>query len=188
MTSQFRQLLEGGLRSPPQLAEWAQVLRAEPEYQLVPLTAKMWVFPDGTVQPLGGQLHDTWLQDHPQVAERLGLTPEELSGSHQEVRIAALKHGLIRVAYERANGRLTIEGLYRHLRGEVKRQVFMLVADNLSSIDSVTVNLMDETAEHLIVTKSADLFAYDDDEKLDHLPQVLSETEQFRAVIHGARA
>jgi hypothetical protein len=157
------------------LSQWAEHLRQQPGYRWVGLTAKAWLLPDGvTIQPLGGQMHDTWLQSHQDVARRFGLTAADLEGDHQQVRIAALLHGFIRVAWERSNGRLTIEGIDRHYTGTAKSALFMLIADNAEAVDRVTLNVLSGDGCRLVVTTSQDLFTYDGPKKLDHLPEALA--------------
>lgn len=188
--SKFGQLIHEALHSPQsnRLEEFAQVLRKEPEYKQITLTSKMWLLPDGTVQPLDGELHDQWLQNHHLVAQKFGISDEDLFGDtadHQTVRIAALKRGFVRIVYERGTGALTVEALHKYYNSQARSAIFMLVADNAEMIDRMTVNLLDDTATKLMSTRSENLFNYDDKEKLNHLPES-SESMRFRYVVYLA--
>jgi len=183
--SKFGKLIHETLNSPrsSQLHVFAEVLREKAEYKRTILTPKMWRLPDGTIQPLGGNLHDEWLKANPQVAARFGLTAKDLAGDHQGVRIAALKKGFIRIAYELRTGHLVVESLYKFYTGQARTDVFMLVADNVEKIDRITISLLDDSATKLLTSRSENLFNFDDKEKLNHIPEC-SETMRFRYTVH----
>ena len=132
------------------------------------LTAKMWIFPDGKVQSLN-LWHYRWLQANPKVAAKYGLNVAKLPDEEQPVRLAALKVGFVRVNYELRDGTITIESNVRHWTSKIKDSVFMLVADNVESIYNIRISLLDDKGN---VKKQAyaQLFQYDDKEKLDHIP------------------
>jgi hypothetical protein len=160
-------------RSPKRIKwlELAVLARQLPSYRRVELTPKLWLQPNGRLVSLGGEQHDTWLQAHRDVAKRFGLTAAELRRDHQGVRMAALRKGFIRVAYERGAGRLALEGMSKFWTGNVKSTLFMLIADNIGMIDQVAVNLFSDRGT-LLVSKSASLFRYADNEKLERIPLI----------------
>lgn len=147
-----------------------------------PLTNKMWILPDGTVQPLN-QWHWQWIKSHPEVAERFGVAKaisKIPATDENKGRPILLRAGFIRVNYE-PNGNLTFEGCSKFWNNKVKSAVFMIVCDNSPKIYGITVNLFDELAKRLVRTASASLFKYSSQEKLDHIPFV-SESAHGKAL------
>lgn len=147
-----------------------------------PLTNKMWILPDGTVQPLN-QWHWQWVKSNPEVAERFGVAKAIAkipASDENKGKPILLRAGFIRVNYE-SNGNLTIEGCAKFWNNKIKGAVFMLVCDNSKKIYGITVNLFDETSKRLVKTASVQLFKYSDKEKLDHIPFV-SESAHGKAL------
>jgi hypothetical protein len=141
------------------------------EFESAAFTSKMWITPGGDVVPLE-DWHYRYFKD-PVVAERWGVT---YSDNEQEVRVQALKVGFIRINYERKNGTLTVESFQKGWTKRAKDTIFMLVADNASSIDNIYVRVMNDDGM-TVRQGSTQLFRYDDREKLEHIP-LISETEQ----------
>jgi hypothetical protein len=190
MNSHARHLIDEAFAEPAnsRLWEFAQEQRLREDYASIPLTAKLWIFPDGHAQPLNGEMHDTWLQSHRPTAQKYGVTDSDLAGDHQAVRLNALRRGLTRVAYELRYGHLVFEGNAKYWRGAVKNTAYMIVADNIDKIDRITVTLFDDH-DRVWKSENAELFSYADDrEKLDHLPGLfegLRARSSIRKLIEG---
>lgn len=148
-------------------------------YKAQELTAKMWLLPDGVIQPLNGRYHHQFLIENFELAQRFGLTHKDLAQDEQMIRLAALRKGFIRIAYESSTGRLVIEGNAKYWTKTVKDTLFMLCADNAGKIDQMTVNLFDDNNQK-VSTGSQQLFTMDDAEKLEHLP-LISKTLRRKA-------
>jgi len=143
------------------------------DYKTTPLTAKMWILPDGKTVALNAW-HYQWLLDNPAVAAKYGL---DLSGVPKEeapVRIAAIKKGFFRVNFEYKTGQLTIEGVRRNYTTKIKDAIFVLLMDNVKSIDRFKLTLTDEAVENVVSNKTVDLFTYgSDEEKMDALDNIV---------------
>ena len=142
-------------------------------YKTDPLTAKMWILPDGKPVALD-QWHYRWILANKDRVAKFGLDTTGLPDDEDTVRKAALQKGFFRVNYERNIGHLVIEGVKMKLTRNVKDAAFMIVMDNLRSIDRVTLNLMNDTITHLVWNKTATLFSISDEgEKLEAFEKVL---------------
>jgi hypothetical protein len=89
----------------------------------------------------------------------------------QEIRLRALRRGFVRLNYIPNNGLLVVEGNVRFWNVKVKDAVWSFVAENAGQIDNITVHVLDDDG-HVSRQGSAQLFRYDDKEKLEHLPLI----------------
>ena len=154
-----------------------------PSPKPVKLSPKMWILPNGTLQPLN-QWHWSWLKTNPDVAERFKIGPQVdkiKASDEQNGRIVALKAGFFRVNYEDRGGNVTIEGCSKFWTSKIKDAVFMLVCENGKQIYGMTVTLFDDNCKRVVRTGSASLFRYKEQEKLDHIPLV-SESAHGKAL------
>lgn len=145
--------------------------------------SKMWILPSGTTVSLDAW-HWQWLKSNLDVADRfeIGDKVRAIAATDEEAgRIVALKAGFFRVNYEKGNGVLTIEGCSRYWRNSIKDAVFMLVADNASSIDSISVTLFDDAIRRIEKQGCASLFSYTSADKINHIPLV-SESARGKAL------
>lgn len=155
----------------------------------VVLTSKMWIFPDATIQPLD-QWHWSWLQSNPGVYKKFGIAGDPASMDEGMGRKNALKVGFFRVAYEVNRGQLTIEGCNKHFHRRIKDAIFMLVLENASKIDHITVNLFNSSVSKLEKTGTEVVFRYDDHEKLNHIPFISESTygiKLLRQLLEGVK-
>lgn len=146
--------------------------------EAIPLTNKMWILPDATVQPLS-QWHWSWLQTHPLVYKKFKIKGDPQKMDEGMGRKRALQAGFFRVAYELNRGQLTIEGCEKFFTKKIKDAIFMLVLDNVDAVDNMTVNLFDDEVKKLVWRGSEPLFHYSGQEKLNKLPLRESECQSF---------
>lgn len=143
------------------------------DYKTTPLTAKMWILPDGKTVALNAW-HYQWLLDNPAVVAKYGLDLSNLPKEETPIRIAAIKTGFFRVNFEYKNGQLTIEGVRRNYTRKIKDAIFVLLMDNVKSIDRFKLTLTDENVTSVVSNKSVDLFTYgSEEEKMDALDDVI---------------
>jgi len=150
-------------------------LKAVASHKTDLLTSKMWILPDGKPVSLD-QWHYRWLQNNPKIALKHKLDVKTLPDEEQPVRVAALKKGFFRVNYERNSGTITIEGIAAKMHKKIKDAIFVIVIDNLKSIDRLRINLMDVKEEELILIRSDEvtLFTYrNDEDKLSAVEDIL---------------
>lgn len=160
---QSKIIIESGYQTLLEFARQTRHGKSTTPYAKHALSAKMWLLPNGILQPLNGRYHHDYLREHPTLAAKLGLSNLDLSGDEQSIRIRALRKGFIRVAYESKFGRLVVEGGAKFWTKQVKDTIFMLVADNAEKIDSMAVNLFD--AQGLVIKRAdTQLFSMDDAE------------------------
>lgn len=153
---------------------------AKTAYKEAPFTHKMWIFPDGTLQPLN-QWHWQWLQSHPEVFKRFKAKGNLSKMNEVEGRIKALQVGFFRINYEIRDGSITIEGCRKWFTSRVKDAIFILMMDHAAKVSHITVNLFDDNVKRMEKTATTSIFRYSPQEKLDHIPFV-SESSQGKAL------
>ncbi len=133
----------------------------------------MWILPDGRVAFLS-VWHYEWLLRNPDAARAFGIGLEQLPHEEQPIRIAALRAGFARVNYEHKNGTLTLEVSSDRFGAQTKRTLVALVADNARDIYTIRVNVIRFEGGKIkaVLSKTANVFSYDDKEKAEHIPFV----------------
>jgi len=142
------------------------------------LTSKMWLLPDGELVPISEQ-HYTWLKANPDICRKFGLALSRVPDDDTAIRLAALRRGFVRINYTR-DGTLTVEANTRFWDKRAQDTIFMLVADNLDEIYSMQVRALNNNGS-IVRQGYAQLFNYDDRDKLNHLP-LISESRRGRAL------
>jgi hypothetical protein len=142
-------------------------------YKSDPLTSKMWILPNGKPVSLD-TWHYRWVLANKTLMAKFGLDVSKLPDDESVVRIAALKKGLFRVNYEHTNGTITFEGLKSKKNKYIKDAIFVIIMDNLKSIDRVKLNLFDDGVNKLLVVDEVPIFSYrEDEDKLAALDDIL---------------
>jgi hypothetical protein len=143
------------------------------------MTTKYWILPDGSLS-LAGSLHSRWLLENPSVATRFGLNLTGLTSDSDDtkIRLMALNKGFVRMNYQDNGGLLTIEAGQLHWNVMIKDVIWNFVSDHVSTIDNVNVNILASNGR-LVSSASTQLFLYDDDEKLNHIPLVSETLERM---------
>ncbi len=138
-----------------------------------------WVLPSGEyvgqndrtgVYQNTGDWHGTHLGDNMDAyAERFGLK----RGKAEDLRLAALRSGFVRMRYDGASGRMGVEANVNQFKGKTKAKVEEVLEQNLGKIDRLDVNLFDDTGK--IVRQSGDaIFRMDDFLKSQAVLDILS--------------
>lgn len=132
---------------------------------------KVWILPNGKIEQLGPTWHHDWLDKHPEVQKKYGLTVPKFEGTDAEgVRESALQKGFVRANYSGANGLLTVEVRQKDWPKQ-KDSVQRLVESNLDDIDRARIVLTDDSGAKVVDSKTAPLFQLDTDaEKLAAIP------------------
>lgn len=139
-------------------------------------SGKAWILPDGTIKPLSGRWHHHDLVENEKLYKKQfgldlsGLKPDDEQG----LRMRALGVGFVRVNFEHRAQHITIEALQKFWHGDVKAAAYDLVLENIGNADHVAIGLLNDKAEK-VQSEHAELFRYDDEEKLEHLPSLLTE-------------
>jgi hypothetical protein len=139
-------------------------------------SGKAWILPDGTIKPLPGRWHHQDLVENERsYKKRFGL---DLSGlqpnDEQGLRMRALSVGFVRVNFEHRSHSIIIEALQKFWHGAVKSAAYDLVLENIDNADHLSIGLLNDRAEK-VRSDYAELFRYDEKEKLEHLPLLLTE-------------
>jgi GNAT superfamily N-acetyltransferase len=141
----------------------------------LPLPVKAFIEPDGKFTKVTDATHDDFLIGNADKYNKKFGTKIPKTQGKEDVRIGALNKGFIRIAYEPNNGRLTYEANAKTFSRKQADKIFEHVADNLDSIDIITVALLDEKG-NVVKTASRKFFLMDDDAaKLDAIPFVTDE-------------
>ena len=146
----------------------------------VPLVHKMWILPDGTVQPLI-KWHWSWLQANPDVYQKFRIKGDASKMDEGMGRRLALQAGFFRLNYEKGNGHLTIEGCQKFLSRKHKDAITLIVHDNAQKIDHITLNLFDPEVKRLEKTATHSIFRHRNEDKSGHIP-FISDSAQGKAL------
>jgi hypothetical protein len=138
------------------------------------LRSKMWILPDGSVVGLDGTCHYSWILANKDRVAKFGLDTTDLPENDDAVKIVALKKGFFRVSYETRSSNLHIEGLKNKLSKRVKDAIFMIVMENVNSLNGIRVALFNDDVTEVKVNRSAQLFTLpSDEEKLATVEDIL---------------
>lgn len=174
-----------GVRVISKIPPDAKFMAARKPEKRLELTSKMWIEPTGAVVPLGGLGHEQWLsKESTRLNKKYGTKFTNVDDPNDRLR--ALAKGFTRISYETNSGRLAVETTQRMWTKSLRDRIFELAADNIEKIDNMAVNLFNEKGE-IVKQDSAQLFMYDDAEKLDHLPMVTETRSRgaFMASVEG---
>lgn len=126
-----------------------------------------WVLPDGSYQGQNdrtgvyqntGDWHGNHLGDNMDAyANQFGLK----RGKAEDLRLAALRSGFVRMRYDGANGRMGVEANIKHFKGKQLAKVQDVLEQNLGKIDRLDVNLFDDTGKVVRANGEA-IFRLDD--------------------------
>lgn len=139
-------------------------------------SGKAWILPDGTIKPLPGCWHHQDLVENERLyRKKFGL---DLSGlrpdDEQGLRMRALAAGFVRVNFEHRSHAITIEALQKFWHGVAKSAAYDLVFENIDNADHLSIGLLNDKAEK-VQSDYAELFRYDSEERVEHLPSLLTE-------------
>lgn len=138
------------------------------------LRSKMWILPDGSVVGLDGTCHYSWILANKDRVATFGLDTANLPENDDVVKIVALKNGFFRVSYETRSSNLHIEGLKNKLSKRIKDAIFMIVMENVNTLNGIRVALFNDDVTQVKVNRSAQLFTLpSDEEKLATVEDIL---------------
>ncbi len=132
-------------------------------------SSKAWILPTGKYQPVD-TYHENYLFDNSDALKKeFKLNIEGFKRGSEASRIPALNAGFVRVNYERNSGKIVFELATKHFNRQTKDQITEVIADNVSDIDNIRIALIDSKGK-VDKVDSAQVFTYEDEEKLDHIP------------------
>lgn len=137
--------------------------------------SKAWITPAGVPIQLGGQWHHEYMTEHPELTKQFGL-PTNFTA---EDRFDALKKGFARINYSANNGALTVEAAAASWR-KLKPAIEKLFEANIDGIDNMRVELFNGKG-NVVDSDSAQLFKFDDAEKLQNIPFITGSQPKFQA-------
>lgn len=107
------------------------------------MTAKMWILPNGKAVSIPCQHYEWALEHEDYLKRRFSINLRYVrSRGDTAIRMHLLKHGCVRLNYERKGGRLTLEALHLHWGPRQIRGCRAVIRDNLSDIFFVLTRLL----------------------------------------------
>jgi GNAT superfamily N-acetyltransferase len=136
--------------------------------QVENLTPTGWVLPDGSYAGISaannpnfmnrGDFHSGYLSDRaPEMKSKFGL---EL-GKDEDIRLAALNKGFIRVRLDGQTGRMGVEANPKFLKGDRLAKLQDVIEENANRIGKLDVNLFNDKGE-VVGGDAVDLFRIED--------------------------
>lgn len=168
-------IYESNRRKPPKLNS----------YKSDHKTSKMWILPDGKTVALKGLWHYQWILNNlASIKRKYKVDFSDVDQEEQPIRIHAINNGFFRVNYERNGGTLTVEGNIGYFRGNIKDEIFMIVYDNLNSIDNININLMNHGGK-VVKNGYSSLWGVPNKQKLDHIPLITEAVKKRHTINEG---
>lgn len=137
-------------------------------------SSKMWISPKGELINLQMR-HASFVETQKQRPEFKGKSFRK----GENIRLDAIDAGWFRVNYEINWNNLIIEGLEKYFTSKIKDAIFMLVAENLKSIEKMEIHLLNERYK-TIKSGEVDFSSMRQKDKLDHIPLVSESVRKQR--------
>jgi hypothetical protein len=139
----------------------------------VGMTSKMWILPNGKIVHTRGRMHFKWALENKKMLYddfKIDIRDMEYDDGEEIVRKKLVSQGMFRVNYEQRNGGITIEGVKGRFNKKIKDSIFYMVLEHSEKIYQMTITLFNENISKVVANKSVQLFRYDDEEKINHIP------------------
>lgn len=147
------------------------------------LSDKRWILPNGDVEELGSEFHYSYLLNNRKIVKKYKI---DISSMRETpIRIEALKSGLFRVNQEKRSGQFVIEGCQKHFNRNVKDAIIELVSYTSGMINTIKINLYNDTVTSMKKTATSNVASFDKIERVEHIP-FITESLPLRELYENA--
>ncbi len=138
--------------------------------------SKIWILPNGDIQPLD-RSHATWLlANRSELKSRFGLDLDDFSDAQrqeQAIRLAAVRHGFVRVHFSHRTAILTVEVQREFVSKSFVSAVMKLLVCNLPFVDHLRLHRIGDEG-CLTQREYVSWVGIEEGEKIRHLPPTLN--------------